>query len=540
MPSFGKPPQVSNNVFIDAHELPGGTEIETDLCIVGAGAAGMVLAREFMNSGVRVAVMESGGIHFDPETQALYQGGLSGLRYGALDVERLRYFGGSTNHWAGFCTPFFAVDFEKREGLPYSGWPITLKELEPYYLRAAAFTQSGSFNYDPYYWVPRSEALVTPFTGNAIVPQVFKHGYLSGVTYLDEFERSKDVPIYLYANVLEIVTEKTATTVTHLRMSTLEGPEFKVTAKFYVLATGGIENPRILLLSNRVEKAGLGNGNGLVGRFFMDHIRVTGSKLIATDPDFVAKYKYTPVELDGSEIILGASVVEDIRRREGLPRCFFQFGQELPRRLPGYLSYRHLRENFGEAAMFDDFSYHLSNIIADFDTVSVMAYHKMMGKPLVSKPGDISDEIEVSTDAETTPNPDSRVTLSDERDHFGQNKVHLHWAVNDYDMVSIRRSLQILAQEMGRLGHGRIKVAVEAEGPWDSHIADNHHHHIGTTRMHDDPKQGVVDANCRVHGISNLFIAGSSVYPTAGSGTVTMLLVALAMRLSDYLKGYFE
>ena len=250
-------------MFLDAHEFPGGSEIETDLCIIGAGAAGMAMAREFMNSGVRVAVLESGGIYFEPETQALYQGGLSGLRYGALDVERLRYFGGSTNHWAGRCTPFLELDFETRVGLPYSGWPFALEELNPYYERAAAFAGLGSMNYDPDFWLSRSDALATPFSGSAIVPLVVKLGYLDGVTYLDDFERSRDIAVYLHANVLEIVTEETATRVTGLRASALEGPEFEVKAKFYVLATGGIENPRILLLSNRVQTAGLfGSGTG--------------------------------------------------------------------------------------------------------------------------------------------------------------------------------------------------------------------------------------------------------------------------------------
>ena len=116
----------------------------------------------------------------------------------------------------------------------------------------------------------------------------------------------------------------------------------------------------------------------------------------------------------------------------------------------------------------------------------------------------------------------------------------MHWAIDDYDMLSIRRSLQILAQEVGRLGLGRVKIALDDEGPWTSHIAGNHHHHIGTTRMHENPKYGVVDAECRVHGMSNLYIAGSSVYPTAGTGSVTLMLVALAIRLSDHLKNKFK
>ncbi len=526
-------------MFIDSHELPTGTEIETDLCVIGAGAAGMAIGREFMNSGIKVAVLESGGLYFDPEIQALYEGELSGLRHDPLDLVRLRYFGGSTNHWAGQCRPFFELDFETREGLPYSGWPFGLKDVEPYYLRAATFAQAGSFNYDPDRWLSHPDAPANLFSGDMIVPQITKQSYLDGVSYLDEFERAKDVAIYLFANALEIVTEETATSVTRLRASTLEGPGFTVKAKFYVLATGGIENPRLLLLSNRTQSAGLGNGNDLVGRFFMDHISVTGSKLIVARPELATKFGRDFVIIGDSEIALRPEIPEDVRRREGLLGCTFKFDDELPRHLPGYHSYRHVRENLGRAEMFDDLGYHLRNIVADFDTISAMTYHKMMGETLRNMPEDAADEIDITADMETTANPDSRVTLARERDRLGLNKVHLHWAVDDLVRISARRSFEILAQEVGRLGLGRVKIAVPDEAPWDSHIGKTHRHHIGTTRMHEDPRQGVVDPNCRVHGMSNLYIAGSSVFPTAGAGTVTLLLIALAIRLSDHLKGHF-
>ncbi len=525
-------------VFQDARELPEGTKLESDICIIGAGAAGMALAREFFGSEVKVALLESGGLTFDPDIQSLYDGKTSGLRYGALDTERLRYFGGSTNHWEGLCSPYHAVDFEERARIPHSGWPLGLEQLDPFYVRAAEFCQLESNNFEKEYWLKHSAALNTPYTGSKILPQVIQQSFLSGVTYEEEFAASPNVTVYLFASVMEIVTDNTASTVERLRIRSLESPEWTISAKQYVLATGGIENPRLLLLSNRVQKEGLGNGADLVGRYFMDHLRITGNKFIAKDPAFVAKHG-TIAELEITEVRLVGIVNEQLRRREGLARCFFVYGQESPRKLPGYRSYRHLRENFGDSEMFEDLGYHLGNIISDIGTIGTMAYQKVIGQPIKGGAQSLSDDIEVTVHAEPTPNAESRVTLTSERDRLGLQKSHLHWTVNDDDKRSVRRSLEIYGQEMGQLGHGRLKIVVEDDEPWYSHIADNHHHHIGTTRMHSNPRRGVVDANCRVHGISNLHIAGSSIFPTAGSGGVTLTLIAMAIRLADHLKGHF-
>jgi choline dehydrogenase-like flavoprotein len=134
------------------------------------------------------------------------------------------------------------------------------------------------------------------------------------------------------------------------------------------------------------------------------------------------------------------------------------------------------------------------------------------------------------------PNRDSRVTLGAELDPLGQRRVNLNWRLSPLDKYSVRRTLEIIGMELGRAGLGRLQVKIDdSDTAWPEDLIGANHH-MGTTRMNDDPKQGVVDKNCRVHGVSNLFIAGSSVFPTAGSGTPTFMIVVLALRLADHVK----
>jgi choline dehydrogenase-like flavoprotein len=242
------------------------------VCIVGAGAAGITLARECIKQPFRVCLLESGGLDYNEDIQSLYQGENTGLPYYPLDASRLRYFGGTTNHWAGMCRPLDDIDFAARAWIPYSGWPFGRSHLDPFYARAHLICQLGSFTYDTGAWetpdTPRfplsSDRVMTKITQQS-PPTRF------GQVYQDEIVRADNVITYLHANAVEVETADTAQTVTRLRVACLQGPQFWVAARQFILATGAIENARLLLLSNKAQSAGLGNQNDLVGRFFMEH-----------------------------------------------------------------------------------------------------------------------------------------------------------------------------------------------------------------------------------------------------------------------------
>lgn len=187
-------------MLVDARSIPSGTTIETDLCIIGAGAAGITLAREFIAADIRVALLESGGMEFDSETQELYEGQNIGQDFDDTSVSRLRFFGGTTNHWGGYCLPFDAIDFEPRDDFPHHGWPFTKAELDPWYARAQQVCRLGPYDYRPARWGFPPGKILAPFAGPDFESKVFQENPLRfGPVYAPELRAAPRVTVYLYA-----------------------------------------------------------------------------------------------------------------------------------------------------------------------------------------------------------------------------------------------------------------------------------------------------------------------------------------------------
>ncbi|MBI3029537.1 MAG: GMC family oxidoreductase [Candidatus Rokubacteria bacterium] len=522
-------------MVIDAHAVPGDQTIQTDVCIIGAGAAGITLARQFVGQPFRVCLLESGGLEFEKGTQSLYAGENTGFPYPPLDVARLRYFGGTTNHWTGWCQPLDEIDFESRDWIPYSGWPFNKNHLDPFYERAQSICELGPFLYDADAWETPS-APRFHFNGDRVITKIIQLSPPTrfGKVYRDEIVRAGNITLNLYANVINIETPPNGRTVTRVRVASLQGNRYWVAAKIFILATGVIENARLLLLSNQVRRAGLGNQYDLVGRFFMEHPWQQSAVLLLSNP-------YLPIRLYESYTSPRHENPPGSRRRTAIKgalvptretqRSFnlVNFRVHLaPIQPKGIASLQFLFDAVRKPSMPDDLSEHLGNVIADIDDVARLGYGRVFKGVTPVRMAELFCGIE------QVPDPHSRVTLSTERDVLGQNRVVLHWGLTAAYKHAIRRATELIAEEFGRAGLGRVKIILDEEnGPSQPLIG---FHHIGTTRMHRDPKKGVVDENCRVHDISNLFIAGSSVFPTSGASNPTLTIVALSLRLADHVK----
>jgi len=259
-------------MLIDAREVEADSTVRCDLCVIGAGAAGITIARELAGTGIDVVVLESGEFDADARQQELYDGenvGLPLLRGTSvvdLKSSRLRFLGGTTNHWAGWCRTLDPIDFETRSFLPVSGWPFGLEELLPYYERAANVIQLGGADFSPEFWSGQGagEALPDRAAVRTDVLQI-KGTFRFGTTYRSELERAGNVRVVVWANVTEILTSENGREVTGVDVATLSGNRFGVEARAYVLATGGIDVARVLLASNRIRPAGIGNEHDLVG-----------------------------------------------------------------------------------------------------------------------------------------------------------------------------------------------------------------------------------------------------------------------------------
>jgi choline dehydrogenase-like flavoprotein len=487
--------------FASARDVAEGSTLSADVCIAGGGAAGITIALRLRDRGRSVLLLESGGFVRDEQTDRLANGSMSGIKAFTLDQHRARVLGGSTSLWTGWCMPFSPEDFESREWIPHSGWPIQYPDVVPYYRRAQRLVQLAAFQYEPTALSDGRRVLTT--ASKRLATAVFQYSPPThfGLVYRDQLAEAPDVRVLLHANVTEVVLDDGRRTVERFDVSVLSGPRFRVEAQVFVLATGGVENARLLLASD------VGNPNDLVGRFFMEHPQyywsvVWVSARDAADESFYRLHQQDMEESDGS------------RRGVDLRGAFTLTKEVLAsERLPDF-----------SATLVD----------APFDAVGTGRIQANTVRALLPRSAaHVMRRLEIR--AEQTPDPESRVTLRHERDALGVPRADLRWQIRGEDLLAYKRALTILGAELGQLG-GHVWAPSDDKG-WFAGAVLGGGHHMGTTRMTATPAEGVVDADCRVFGIENLYIAGSSVFTTGSRANPTLTIVALAERLADHLAG---
>ncbi len=511
----------------DARELEENTTIKSDLCIVGAGAAGITIAREFANSTTNVCLLESGGLEFDAETQALYEGENIGIDYWPLNVSRLRYFGGTTNHWGGVSLPLDEDDFEKRDWVNNSGWPLSLEQLVPYYQRAQPILELNEYDYAPETWQSENFEQL-PFDDQRVITRMLQTSPPTrfGQVYKNEIANSANIATYINANVLNINVNESATNVTNLSVSSLTGNKFTVSANKFILALGGIENPRLLLLSDQVQKSGLGNNHDLVGRYFADHpyFNNLGYMVLSDSNQSVDLYRRVAREQLSASAFLTLS--PKVRKEQQLltSRVHITLA-EWREYSKGNRALANLSDGKGKESA-KSFAKKLYNVLRDIDDITRSKYYQSNDAKL----------LKFGAWTELVPDPESRVSLGEKTDKFGQRQVKLNWRIGNQEKDNLIKTLKIIGTELGRSNIGRIKLDLNEESNWPWGNMTPGLHHMGTTRMHRNKREGVVDDNCKIHGISNLYIAGSSVFPTFGHANPTLTISALALRLADHIK----
>ncbi|MEO6577749.1 MAG: GMC family oxidoreductase, partial [Candidatus Limnocylindria bacterium] len=356
-----------------------------------------------------------------------------------------------------------------------------------------------------------------------------------------------------------------------LALRTLTGVALRARARTYVIAAGGIENARLLLASNSRIPAGVGNGNDLVGRYFLEHPRFVGAVFVPFNERIDLRF-YQAHDAEDSRITGYLALPDAVREAEGLGDVQFRLE---PRYVPAYTRASKssdlvaLRRLVGRAEADPELIEDLSAVADDLTAwrrfISLGAplpvpLPEAVGAALTASPvergalipaviGDIATivygetiggipltGIDVTTRIDPEPNPDSRIQLGTARDALGMPRAELDWRLSPADRESIVRALELLGAELGRAELGRLQVSFDADEPGWPDDLEGGWHHMGTTRMHDDPRHGVVDRDCRAHGIRNLYVAGSSVFTTAGSATPTLTIVALALRLAAHLE----
>ena len=468
------------------------TERTYDVCIVGSGPAGMTCALELAKQGKQVLLLEGGDNSYSAESQEIYAGKTIGDTYYALDETRLRQLGGSSGLWSGWCRRLDESDFREKAHNPYSVWPISKSDLDPYYDRARDILDIAPIDSGI---DPESDEIAASHFRYSTVSFAEKFG--------DEITNSQSIRCALRSNLLEILTD--GNSVTGLKIADYAGSEKQVRANAYVLACGGIENSRVLLWSNEKSNGALVKNAAMLGMYWMEHPEAVVGEAVLNHEHFsfdevgVCRFTPKPSTMQQEEI-LNCSIELHKSAYSATHTTVYSMTRKM-----------------------------IANLACVAPTYGSWAF-KMLGKELVC--GAL-----VRAAWEQGPRAENCVVLGKERDRFGIPRSELHWRKSEADLKTVRVMTQkvaefVAAKDIGRI---RIKPWVLGEEPEPVDKEPAGHHHMGGTRMAADATQGIVDSDCRVFGQPNLFIAGSSVFPSSGYANPTFTIVQLALRLSEKL-----
>ena len=532
-------------MFVDARTIDAADPFDFDICIVGAGAAGITIAIEMMASGARIALLEAGGLGYRRRTQALLDGDAIGQPYPPLAATRFAGLGGSTTVWAGWCRPLDEIDFEVRTWVRESGWPFERSVLVPFYRRAHELCGLAEFEYDPPVWESRGKGKMLALHAPDVTTSMFHVSPVDfGKFHRAHLKKATNLRVFLHAIVDRLHLRDSTESVERVDVRTLSGRRLTVRAKTFVLAAGGIENARVLMLSGECPERAIGNNHGLVGRYFSDHAFVQPGDFVAHNPSVSLRfYCPTPVRklvtTGAREVPAFASV-----------RAAFSLSRQALEREQLLNSAFYFRDAYEAHAVYStpevrallDFWEPMRGRGAPGRAMSELGRalraphrvaHAVWRRLVVSNRTSGRRPMRGFFECESLDS--NRVRLTNRRDELDRPLPIVEWRLSELDIRSVRRAWGTLDAALRNAGVGRLELAFQDEPAHWLAASVGGKHHMGTTRMHQDVTRGVVDVDAKVHGTTNLYIAGSSIFPTPGFANPTLTIVALAVRLAKHL-----
>jgi len=549
-------------VIVDARRALPAAFADVDVCIVGGGPAGISLALRLERCGLSILLLESGG-HRETERSRDLNRGASDPRdsHEPLEENRRRQWGGASAAWGGRCIPFDAIDFQKRAWVDSSGWPLTRADLEPFYRQAMVLCEAGVMSFDAREALPAARELLPGLDGDGVVSYPLERWSPPthfGKRYRKRLAASPRVRVVMNATCTHVQLDRGGSAVDHLVVRNHRGQSTRVRADRFVLAAGGLETARVLLASNDVARSGIGNHSDCLGRYYQTHLfgclatvelgpGVTTAH-VAFDRDREGVYCrrriwFTPAQQEADRLL--NTVFFPVRPPLGATghRSALFSGVYLAKTLVAALrrprqAFRYLRAEQTAIAS------HGAVLIRHFPSAIPEIYRAVAGRYIGSRrlpavlPSDGLSIYHLQFQAEQVPNPHARVTLGEDADEFGMRRLVVSPRTTAHDIESVIRCHRLLDERLRAAGLGRLRYD---EGELrDAVVTSTEHvnsgaHHLGTTRMSEDPAFGVVDRDCRVHGVTNLYAVGGSVMPTSGHANPTLTIVALALRLGEHL-----
>jgi choline dehydrogenase-like flavoprotein len=554
-------------MIIDADSVEPGSGITADVCIIGSGAAGIPIAAELSRHGIATVVLAGGRKRERPWERDLNRGVIeAAYPHEPLEANRRRAFGGTTTAWGGRCIPFDPIDFDARPWVPGSGWPLTYTELLPYFQRAMEICEAGAFSFDAGETFSPGEAPMIPgFDGPDVISSRLERWSPPtdfAKRYTPEFRKETKLRVLLGAHAIHIQLTGDGKSVDHIQAASRPGREFSVSARLYVLAAGGLENPRLLLSSRDIHTRGIGNSNDLVGRYYMSHLMGESATFSVADRDTVASryglikdkagvycrrrivltpQAQTEREIGNASAIPHRPPLSDAAHHDPLFSAAFivkQYEEAWRAGRPrDFLSRLH-----GDARIRKEHWQVIRSITPATAVSMVDVFHSryLARRRLPTLlPRQLGREQYLHYQTEHAPNRDSRVLLSAERDAFGLPRPAVQVAFSEVDYRTVVELHRAIAERFELTGTGQMTFdenalrdhLTEQAGKFNSGA-----HQLGTTRMSASPAAGVVDGDGMLHEVGDLFVAGGSVFATSGYANPTLTIVALSLRLAAHLR----
>jgi choline dehydrogenase-like flavoprotein len=544
---------------IDAANIAPGAELTADVAIVGAGPAGIVLARELSASRLNVLLLESGRETFDARIQALGDAELADEHHVATELATRRQLGGASNTWGGRCVPFDQVDFEKRDVTGGIAWPVTYDELARYFAGACDWLRCGRPVFSARELPELADRALVPGLRDSDVLASSLERWSLPTNFAREYGRAlagdPRIRLVLGATCVRVNCDEGGRP-SGLAFRSLNGSAFSARASRYVLAAGGLESTRLLMISS---EAGLGNQSGHLGRWYMAHSECRlGHVRFSTPPE--ATIFGHERDADGVYVRRRFTFSREAQRRHGLPNTAIWLANPKisdPRHGSAVLSFVYLAlasplgrfavaEGIRQAHLAgrrDEARRHWRNVLSH--PLGAAAFAIRFGYDRYLRRGrkvpgffirSASNTYPLVYHAEHLPSYDSHVRLSDERDALGVPRLETHLAFREEEAEAAVRAHEQLDDHLRTCGVGRVEITEPEPAASAMRQFFGGYHQSGTTRMSTDPKDGVVDPNLAVHGTDNLFVASSSTFPTSSQANSTFTIIVFTLRLAQHLR----
>lgn len=555
-------------MILDARQASAPRTHQTDIAIIGSGAAGLTLALELDRMGIACVVLEAGGDGFDKTAQEFYRAAsISPDDHGPVHMYRRREFGGTTSIWGGRCIPFDPIDFEERPWIPHARWPVGYDEVAAHYPRALEICRAGPSLFRAEDGLPGAQApLVEGLSSEDVILdriERFSEPTHFGRAYREQITASKTVTVLVNAIAVEVTASEAGSAVTGVLAKTVTGEAITVAAKTVVVAAGALETARLLLASRSAKARGLGNEKDLVGRFYQSHLEGEVGEIQFKAPPqnvrldyerspegiYCRRYIWLSPEAQRREklggLLIRPSHVSIADPGHGNPVLSAMYVvkdllvPEYGRRMTSTEREAAGRLGASRGALF---ARHMTNVVLGSPRLMGFAFNWVRKRNLAKRKlpsvvlRDARNHYMLDVNAEQTPNFDSRVHLSDQLDPLGVPRLHVDWRTTDQDRDMVARALPLIQRGFATGSAAEVSFGDRTPADYAARLTRIGGHHIGTARMGASPAEGVVDGDGQAFDCKGLYVAGAATFPTSGFANPTLVLVALSLRLAQHLR----